>query len=103
MRLKWNQVKSLVRVGDERGKQALTLFLAEYESHPLGNPLASEARGAFEDGKRIWVERHRKEVEQAWKEVLSLAKDGGASGIRAVELFLRRFEGHVLGNHLESK
>ena len=102
VRLKWNQVESLVRVGDERGEQALRLFLAEYERHPFGNPLALEARNTFEEGKQNRMENHRTEVKRAWKEVLSLAEDGGDSGIRAVELFLRRFDGHMLGNHLES-
>ena len=44
VRLKWDQVKPLVRSGDESAKEALTLFLSEYEDHPLGNPLKAEAK-----------------------------------------------------------
>ena len=101
VKLKWEQVKPLIQAGDEQGQRALTLFLQEYQNHPLGNPFATAAQETFKNGKKTRLEAHRSVVAEAWKESLSLIGKGGPADIKLVNLFIRRYANHPLGNHLE--
>ena len=101
MKAQFDKLSGMMGQGD--GRKALDLFLSEYKDHPLGNPWADEARRVFEAGQESRRKAHKAEVERAWKDVMSLAESDQKQGIEAVGLFLGRFSGHELGNHLESE
>jgi formylglycine-generating enzyme required for sulfatase activity len=102
----WSKAKRLVKRGDSRGEKALTLFLKQYEGHELGNPLADEARSTFAEAKaereRAEREAHEVAVRREWSRIARVVKGGGKPAVKAVELFLKRYERHPLGNPLES-
>jgi formylglycine-generating enzyme required for sulfatase activity len=103
----WSKASRLVKRGDSRGERALELFLKKYEGHELGNPLADEARSTFSEGKaereRAEREAHEVEVRREWSRIARVVKGGGKPAIKAVELFLRRYERHPLGNPIEAE
>lgn len=47
--------------------------------------------------------KHEAEVEETWKTVKQVAVGGGPEGTKAVELFLKRYQGHPLGNPKETE
>jgi formylglycine-generating enzyme required for sulfatase activity len=107
----WLKVKSVVEIGDEKGKIALHLFLKKYEGHALGNPMEREALDFYED-KRLERENrlkseHRKALEVEWERIRTAVKKGGMSAVKTatktVALFLEKYEGHVLGNPFEDE
>ncbi len=40
----WNRVEEIVKADREVGKKAVTLFFAQYDQHPLGNPVQSSMK-----------------------------------------------------------
>jgi len=103
----WKKAKRCVKRGDAKGEKALALFLKKYASHELGNPLESEAQSTFEEAKaereRGEREAHERQVRAEWARVARVVKGGGKPAIKAVELFLKRFKGHPMGNPLASE
>ena len=51
VRAAWRRASEMVRRGDARGQLALEAFLEVYADHPLGNPLADEARRVFAEAQ----------------------------------------------------
>ena len=53
----WRATRSVIDRGDEVAQRALQLFLAEFESHPLGNPYAAEAKRRFKEARTHYEQR----------------------------------------------
>ena len=100
--LDWEKVNPLVTIGDDTAKKALNLFLKAYADHPMGNPLATEARDVFHRAVRRRDARlkaeHEQNVKRDWLKVRDTVGKGGTLGQRALNLFLDKYRYHPLGN-----
>jgi formylglycine-generating enzyme required for sulfatase activity len=90
---------------------ALDLFLKKYENHPLGNPMQSNALDFYEEKRRQRENRlkleHHNALETEWTRIRKAVDAGGDSAVhtavKTVSLFLKKYEGHPLGNTFETE
>jgi formylglycine-generating enzyme required for sulfatase activity len=102
VQLSYEVTKPFLKEGDEKGQRALMLFLNEFANHPLGNPFREEAENFYaqhkqERAKRLNIE-HRNILEEEWDRIKKAARAGGTTAIKIMELFLKKYEKHPLGN-----
>jgi hypothetical protein len=107
----FQKVREVALKNPKKGEVAIRLFMKEYGTHRLGNPSAVAAQSLLEEVQaRLESERrarllkvHEANVRTAWLEAKPLVKKGGAKGEQALNLFLKAYEDHPLGNPLESE
>ena len=107
----FQKVREVALKNPKKGEVAIRLFMKEYGTHRLGNPSAVAAQSLLEEVlARLESERrarllkvHEANVRTAWLEAKPLVKKGGAKGEQALNLFLKAYENHPLGNPFESE
>ncbi len=92
------EAEALAKAKREREEAAAR----EAEARRLAEELArkqreeAERKAAAELAAKMKL--HNAEVDKAWSQVKAMAQGGGPEGQKAIELFLKRYEGHQLGN-----
>ena len=76
----------------ERGRMALEAFIEAFAEHPLGNPLATEARRLFAEGaaraRVVARTEHQAEVDRAFAAAEAMLRRGStANALRKGELY----------------
>ncbi len=107
----FQKVREVALKNPKKGEVAIRLFMKEYEDHPLGNPSAVAAQSLLEEVQaRLESEKrapllkvHQANVRTAWLQAKPLVEKGGTKGEQALNLFLKAYEDHPLGNPLESE
>jgi|GEM_PF-1563960 len=110
------QLAALERARKEREeaerREAEALAKAKREREEAAAREAAAKRAAEEAARKKREEADRKaaaelaaamklhyaEVDKAWTQVKAVAQGGGPEGQKAIEIFLKRYEGHALGN-----
>jgi hypothetical protein len=107
----FQKVREVALKNPKKGEVAIRLFMKEYGTHRLGNPSAVAAQSLLEEVlARLESEKrarllkvHEANVRTAWLEAKPLVEKGGAKGEQALNLFLKAYENHPLGNPFESE
>ena len=104
----WVKVEKINAKSAVQGVKALSFFLETYRGHKYGNPHEAEAERELERSRERLIEEkrarlsktHLRQVEKAWSKAKRLVKVGDDKAEAALNVFLKAYEGHPLGNPL---
>ena len=107
----WTNVQELARQDTTKGILAVRLFIDTYGSHRLGNPKASEAQDLLSQLQDTLVREkherlskaHLKVVRADWEKVRPIINVGDKASKKALDLFLKTYADHPMGNPLATK